>query len=214
MIKPRQKALSRICVVALFSALICILSPIAIPLGPIPVSLSINVVLLSAMLLGPAGSSCAILVYLLLGAIGLPVFSGGMAGLGVLFGPTGGYIWSYLPMSFLSSILYRKLFYPRLRKKCSLPTLLVWGVLSGLPGLILCYFLGTVQYMLVASVSLWSALLICVIPFIGFDLLKLCLVAFCGSRLLRTNWIRRMLGKCFGHTDHVDRRLIEGGIDV
>ena len=197
MIKPRQKMLSRICVVALFSALICILSPLAIPIGPIPISLSLVAVLLSAMLLGVWGSLSAVAVYLMLGAMGLPVFSGGMAGLGVLLGPTGGYIWSYLPICLLCGWLYRTLFFSRPNKERGFFKLF-WGIVCGLPGLLLCYLLGTLQYMLVASISFWSALAVCVIPFVGFDLLKLALVAFLGEKMLRIRWIRRMLGDCFG----------------
>ena len=197
MIKPRQKMLSRICVVALFSALICILSPLAIPIGPIPISLSLVAVLLSVMLLGVWGSLSAVAVYLMLGAMGLPVFSGGMAGLGVLLGPTGGYIWSYLPICLLCGWLYRTLFFSRPNKKRGFFKLF-WGIVCGLPGLLLCYLLGTLQYMLVASISFWSALAVCVIPFVGFDLLKLALVAFLGEKMLRIHWIRRMLGDCFG----------------
>lgn len=197
MIKPRQKMLSRICVVAFFSALICILSPLAIPIGPIPISLSLVAVLLSAMLLGVWGSLSAVAVYLMLGAMGLPVFSGGMAGLGVLLGPTGGYIWSYLPICLLCGWLYRTLFFSRPNKERGFFKLF-WGIVCGLPGLILCYLLGTLQYMLVASISFWSALAVCVIPFVGFDLLKLALVAFLGEKMLRIRWIRRMLGDCFG----------------
>ena len=197
MIKPRQKMLSRICVVALFSALICILSPLAIPIGPIPISLSLVAVFLSVMLLGVWGSLSAVAVYLMLGAMGLPVFSGGMAGLGVLLGPTGGYIWSYLPICLLCGWLYRTLFFSRPNKERGFFKLL-WGIVCGLPGLLLCYLLGTLQYMLVASISFWSALAVCVIPFVGFDLLKLALVAFLGEKMLRIHWIRRMLGDCFG----------------
>jgi biotin transport system substrate-specific component len=197
MIKPRQKMLSRICVVALFSALICILSPLAIPIGPIPISLSLVAVFLSVMLLGVWGSLSAVAVYLMLGAMGLPVFSGGMAGLGVLLGPTGGYIWSYLPICLLCGWLYRTLFFSRPNKERGFFKLF-WGIVCGLPGLLLCYLLGTLQYMLVASISFWSALAVCVIPFVGFDLIKLALVAFLGEKMLRIRWIRRMLGDCFG----------------
>ena len=149
------------------------------------------------MLLGVWGSLSAVAVYLMLGAMGLPVFSGGMAGLGVLLGPTGGYIWSYLPICLLCGWLYRTLFFSRPNKERGFFKLF-WGIVCGLPGLLLCYLLGTLQYMLVASISFWSALAVCVIPFVGFDLLKLALVAFLGEKMLRIRWIRRMLGDCFG----------------
>lgn len=194
----RKKPLQRICLCALFAALICILSPIAIPIGPVPVSLSLIAVLLSALMLGVGGGVGAVAVYLLIGAVGLPVFGGGMGGFGVLLGPTGGYIWSYLPMTLLCGALYRRVLWSEKRVETGCVKGTVMGTVCALPGLLICYLLGTVQYMLVARVSAWAAIAICVLPFIGFDLVKLVLVAFVGVRLLRMNWLRRMIANCFG----------------
>ena len=84
---------------SLFAALLCVLSPLTIPVGAVPVSLGIFAVLLCSSVLGMRRSLVAVLVYIALGAVGLPVFAGWQGGFGVLAGPTGGYIWSYIPVS-------------------------------------------------------------------------------------------------------------------
>ena len=89
---------------ALFAAVICVLSPISIQIGPIPVSLGLLGVLLAASVLGPVRGVTAVLVFILAGACGLPVFSGGRGGFSVLIGPTGGYIWGYLPAAVIAGI--------------------------------------------------------------------------------------------------------------
>lgn len=77
---------------AIFAALLCIFSPIAIPVGAIPVTLSIFIVLLTGLILDWKQAGAAVLSYMLIGAFGLPVFSGGQAGIGVFLGVTGGYL--------------------------------------------------------------------------------------------------------------------------
>lgn len=154
---------------ALFAALMCILSPIAIPVGPVPVTLGIFVVLLTAMVLPWRRAAGAVGVYLLIGLIGLPVFSGGGAGFGVLAGPTGGYLWCYLPIVMLAASL---------KQWC-----------RGLPGcllaLLLCYFTGTWQFTALMDCGWKYALSVCVYPFLVFDLIKILLAAILGGRIRR-----------------------------
>ena len=182
-------ALRRACICSLFAALLCVLSPFAIPIGAVPVSLSVFAVLLCAAMLGPLSASVSVVVYLLLGAIGLPVFGGGMGGFGVLIGPTGGYLWSYLPMCLISGLLYRALFK---RRGMSWTMRAILGFLAGLPGLLVCYVCGTLQYMLVAKISLAAAIVVCVLPFLLLDLLKLLLVWILGDRLHRVSAIQKI----------------------
>jgi len=154
---------------ALFAALMCILSPIAIPVGPVPVTLGIFVVLLTAMVLPWRRAACSVGVYLLIGAVGLPVFSGGGAGFGVFAGPTGGYLWCYLPMAVLAAAMKK------------------WG--EGIPGcllaLLLCYFTGTWQFTALMDCSWNYALGVCVYPFLVFDIIKILLAAILGKRVRR-----------------------------
>jgi biotin transport system substrate-specific component len=173
----------------MLAAVLCIASPFAIPLGPVPLSLSILAVLLCARIGGAFCSCAAVLLYLVLGCVGLPVFGGGMAGIGVLLGPTGGYLWSYLPMCVLTGLLYTF----SERKKLPFGKRMMWELLAGLCGLLICYFCGTLQYALIANVPFLAAISVCVLPFVLFDLGKLLLAFLLSDRFLRITQIRRML---------------------
>src|SRR3990167_2024777 len=88
---------------ALFAALTAAVSPIKIPLGftPVPITLQTLVVLLSGAMLGPYYGALAMILYVTVGALGLPVFAGGGSGIGALLGPTGGYLFSYFIAAFV-----------------------------------------------------------------------------------------------------------------
>jgi len=119
----------------------------------------------------PAGRAFASVgVYVLVGALGVPVFSGFQGGAGCLFGPTGGYIWSYLIVAPLVS----------LGSKGKLPVKLAFSMAS----IIVCYAMGTLQYMLVTGTeSLWGALVMCVFPFVIFDIIKMLGAVISGSKV-------------------------------
>ncbi len=80
---------------ALLAALLAASAWISIPIGAVPITLQVFIVLLAGLLLPPRGAFAAVAVYILLGAVGLPVFAGGLGGVGVLVGPTGGYLWGF-----------------------------------------------------------------------------------------------------------------------
>ena len=145
---------------ALFAALLCLISPIAIPVGAVPVTLSTFAVMLTALLLDWKHAAAAVGTYVLIGSIGLPVFSAGQGGAAVLLGPTGGYIWSYIPMAALISKFGK-----------GKPPLKVLLVSFG--GLMLCYLCGSTQYAWVSGSGFVAALGVCVAPFVIFDVVKL-----------------------------------------
>ena len=95
---------------ALFAALTAAVSPIKIPLGftPVPITLQTLMVLLSGALLGAYLGALSQFLYLLVGALGLPVFAGGSFGLGAILGPTGGYLMSYPIAAFVVGFIYQK----------------------------------------------------------------------------------------------------------
>ena len=157
---------------ALFAALLCLISPIAIPAGAVPVTLSVFAVMLTALLLDWKAAAAAAGIYVLMGFCGLPVFSAGQGGAGVLFGPTGGYIWSYVPMAALVSKLGK-----------GKPPFA--AILASLGGLILCYLCGSVQYALVSGCSFAATLGICVLPFVGFDVVKAVCAVLLSRAVLR-----------------------------
>lgn len=148
---------------ALMAAVLCVISPLSIPVGAVPISLATLGVMLAGALLGAQLGTLSVLIYLVLGWVGLPVFAGYSSGFTCLFGPTGGYMIGYLFLAFLTDFLY---------KKKTLPYL----VGSILVGELVLYLLGTIWFMFVAQTSLVSALTICVLPFIPGDIAKIVLV--------------------------------------
>lgn len=96
-------------IAGLFAALIAVASQIVIPLGIVPFSLQTLMIGLTASLLGRRVGTWSIIIYLLLGVIGLPVFAGGASGFGVLFGPTGGYLIGFVFASLLIGTLQSRI---------------------------------------------------------------------------------------------------------
>lgn len=152
--------------VALFTAVMSICSWISIP-APVPLTLQTFGVFLSVGILGGKLGSLAVLVYLLLGAVGMPVFAGFSSGLGYMMGSTGGYI-----VGFLLSALIMWGFENFLGKK-------QWvTALSMAIGLIVCYIFGTTWFMFVyakntGEIGILTALSWCVFPYVLPDILKI-----------------------------------------
>ena len=88
--------------IAVITALLCVLGPLTIPIGPVPISLAPLAILLGVYILGMKRGTIACMMYLLIGAIGLPVFSGFSGGLGKLAGPTGGYLLGYIFLALIA----------------------------------------------------------------------------------------------------------------
>lgn len=147
--------------VGLLTALLAIISPFTIPIGPVPVSLGVFGVALMGAMLPPLWSIAGVAAYLLLGMAGLPVFTGFRAGPGVLFGVTGGYLMGYFLLAAAISLAVSR----------RAPVWLL--ALSAAAGMAGCYFLGTVWYVLVAGADFISGLLLCVVPFVIPDLMKI-----------------------------------------
>ena len=129
---------------ALMAALMCILGPMAIPIGPVPVSFTNLVIYLAVYLLGMKGGTVSYAVYLLLGAAGLPVFSGWQGGLGKLAGPTGGYLVGFVLMALLSGFALEKF------RARPVPTML--GMAAGT---LVAYLFGTVWFVLQMQCAVW-----------------------------------------------------------
>lgn len=177
-IASKKVSVYNLSMVALFAALIALCAWITIP-GPVPFTMQTMGVFLAVGLLGGKRGTTAVLVYILLGAVGMPVFSGFAGGVGRLVGTTGGYIIGFL-VSALAMWAMEAIFG---RAKWVLP-------LSMLLGLILCYAFGTVWFMALytrnsGAITLAAVLGKCVIPFIIPDLLKIALALLLTSRLER-----------------------------
>lgn len=153
------------------AALLCAISPISITIGVIPITLSLFIIAIIGVLFKPLYSVLIVLVYILIGAIGLPVYSNFTGGLAVLLGLTGGYIIGYIP--FILIISYASKYSKPLWK------MLLFGVLA----LFCCYMIGSVWYMFETKSTIWETIMITIVPFIAFDILKLVFAFLISSKL-------------------------------
>lgn len=166
---------------AVMAAVIAVVAPFSIPAwGEVSFTLCTFVLYLSPYILGWKRAAIATLVYILLGMVGMPVFSNFRAGLGVLAGPTGGYILGYIPMVIIGG-LFIKVF-PKNRAIHLGGMILATAVL---------YAFGTLLFCLQTGSTLEHALWVCVIPFIPFDLGKMVIATGLGpvlrERLMQAN---------------------------
>ncbi len=147
---------------ALFAALIAVGAFIAIPIGPVPIVMQNFFVLLAGLLLGPRWGLAACGVYLLAGALGLPVFAGGTGGLGRFFGPTGGYLLAYLPAVFLTGWISQN-------KKNAM----VWDTLAMILASLVIYGLGVSWLKFSTGMDWPKAVAVGMLPFLLGDVLKI-----------------------------------------
>ena len=160
-----KKSTKDITVCAVFAAVLCVLSPFTIPIGIIPISLGLFAVLTVSIILGAKKGVLTCALFILIGALGLPVFSGFRGGVSVLAGATGGYIISYVFVSLIVGV-----FSDKFKDKSVFDGVLIF--LSCIVATLVCYTFGTIQYMAISSADLKSALSLCVYPFIAIDLVK------------------------------------------
>lgn len=169
-------------VTALMAAITCILAPLSLPIGPVPISLTNFTIYLALYLLDWKKGTLSYIIYLLLGLVGLPVFSAFTGGVSKLAGPTGGYIIAFIPMAVISGIIIDKF-----SQK--------WIQFAGMiVGTLVCYIFGTIWFCFQSGYTFSAALAVCVIPFIPGDLIKMVLSIIIGTS------IRKRLGSVIsGH---------------
>lgn len=157
-----------IVLIALMAAVICVCSWITVPFGAIPFTLQTFGVFLSLRFIGGKRGTASIIIYLLLGAAGLPVFSNFGAGIGKILGPTGGYMLGFI-FSGITVILFEK-FDSRIK---------LLRIFTDALALLGCYALGTVWFYSffgkAKGMSIFAVLSACVIPFIVPDIIKIAL---------------------------------------
>ena len=168
----RRTATRSLVLCALMAALTAICSQIQIPLPMIPINLALFAVHLSGALLGWKYGALSMVVYALLGVIGVPVFAGFGSGPAVLFGKTGGYAIGYILAALLTALLTKALG----RKFWSLCVAMVVGCAA-------CYVLGTIWFMILTGADLVSALGWCVLPYLPGDAVKIALAAVLTMQL-------------------------------
>lgn len=175
--------------IGIFTVLIAICSWISIPMQ-IPFTLQTFAIFLAVAVLGGRRGTLSVVVYVLLGAIGVPVFAGFTGGFGIIMNNTGGYIVGFiftaLAMWLMESLFGRKLWVQ---------------AISMILGLFICYAFGTVWFMLVymrntGAVGLMTVLGWCVIPFIIPDAIKIVLA------LVLSNTLKKPLASIIGEAQH------------
>ena len=151
-------------IVAVMAALICVAGPLSISIGPIPLSLASFAVYLAGAVLGAKRGTLAVALYLLIGLVGVPVFSGFSGGFQKLIGVTGGYLVGYLPCALLTGLAVG----PKAASapKWRLPAFMVLGTA-------VLYLIGTAWFMIQTKNPLGAALGMCVIPFLPGDAIKI-----------------------------------------
>ena len=162
--------------IAMFAVLMAVCSWISVPYV-VPFTLQTFGVFLAVGVLGGKRGTLAVLIYILMGCVGLPVFAGFTGGLGILLGSTGGYIVGFLVQALIMWAMER---IPGNRN--------VVTIVSMVLGLIGCYAFGTVWFVLVYArstgpVGIWTALGWCVFPYIIPDLVKLALAVILSRRV-------------------------------
>ena len=162
---------------AMFTAIIAVCAWITVPIGPVSFNLQIFGIFCAVGILGGRRSLFAVLAYLLLGAVGLPVFDGFSGGISALLSNSGGYLigFIFIPLMYMAG---EKFFGNKL----------IVRIISMILGLAICYTFGTAWFMYaygrnVESITLAQAMKWCVTPFVPFDLAKLALSIIVSGRI-------------------------------
>ena len=146
---------------ALMTAVTCILAPLSVPIGPVPISFTNLAIYLSLYLLDWKRGTLSYFLYLLIGFAGLPVFSGF----------TGGYIAGFIPMAIIAGIVI---------DHCQKRWIQLLGMIVGTA---ICYALGTAWFCMQAGYTVSAALAVCVFPFIPADLIKMLIAMTIGPEI-------------------------------
>lgn len=159
-------------VIALMTALMCILGPMSIPIGTIPISFTNLVIYLSAYLLGAKYGAVSYCIYLLIGVAGMPVFSGFAGGLAKLAGPTGGYLIGFLFIAIISGFFIQKGHGKS-----------IVSILGMVLGTLVAYLFGTAWFVIQTECAVMYALTVCVFPFLVADGIKIMAASKIGPLL-------------------------------
>lgn len=164
----KKEKIKSITYVALFVAIIGVVSQIAIPMPSlVPITLQTFVIAMCGYLLGVKRGLAAIIVCIALGAVGAPVFSSFQGGFSVLIGYTGGFIWGFIPLVILCGIFSDK----------------IKGITLGILGVTLCHSIGIIWYMALSGNNFISAFLLVSLPYIIKDIIFIPLAYFVSVKI-------------------------------
>ncbi|MDE7275662.1 MAG: biotin transporter BioY [Lachnospiraceae bacterium] len=157
--------------VGMFAAVLAVLSQISIPMpSGVPITLQTFAVALAGVVLAWKLGTASVLVYILLGAVGVPVFAGFTGGAQALVNYTGGFIWGFLGMALLCGIGVQ------MKNKIA-------GILLGIAGLAVCHLFGTIQFMVVMKMGLVESFLLASAPYLIKDVISVVLGFVVGGQI-------------------------------
>jgi biotin transport system substrate-specific component len=152
--------------IAVMAAVTCVLGPLSIPIGVVPISLTNLAVYFAIYILGTKRGTLSYIVYLLIGLVGLPVFSSFTGGVGKLLGPTGGYLIGFIFMALICGVFIDRSHHN-----------IVFSVIGMVMGTAVCYVFGTIWLAYEAGMTMGAALAAGVIPFLPGDAAKIIVAA-------------------------------------
>lgn len=180
MAAPARSSARDIAQIAVFAALIAALTlPGAIPVGVlgVPITLQTLGVMLAGAILGARKGTIAVALYVVLGLAGLPILAGGSGGLGVLAGPTAGYLIGFIPAAFVIGFLTERI----------LPRYPLWAgfLVTIAGGIVVEYAVGVPWLAAVAGIPLWTAISVGAVPFLIGDLIKVVITVLVAKAVHR-----------------------------
>lgn len=179
----KRKTIFDMTLCAVCAALTCVLAPLSLPsYNPdVPISLATFAVMIAGALLTPKYAALSQVVYILLGFAGLPVFAEFTAGVGILARPSAGYMFGYIFLAWIESLLFHSLGAEK-KSLVAQSGVLALGMILGCAGL---YIFGTIWFMAVMHTPLWTALVVCVIPFLLGDAAKIIVASIAAPQIRR-----------------------------
>ncbi len=168
--------------ISMLTAIVCVCSIITVSIGPVPINMALLGIFLSVGLLGMFKGFLSVLLFIALGAFGLPVFAGFKGGFSVLAGPTGGYITGYLFAAAVAGLGIR------LFKNKEVIIILFMTA-----GLLTCYLFGTAWFVISTNSEVSYALGVCVVPFVPFDAVKILISRLVCRQVFKNRYIRGFL---------------------
>ncbi len=172
MTETKGLSIKAIASIGLITAVTCILAPLSIPIGPVPISLTNLAIYFGIYVLGWKKGTVSYCVYLLIGLAGVPVFSAFTAGPQKLLGPTGGYLIGFIPMAVIAG-----LFIEKSGRKALI------SLLGMILGTAVCYGFGTAWLAVSAHMDFRAALAAGVLPFVAGDLIKMVLAVMIAPQI-------------------------------
>ncbi len=178
-IKKTRMSTQTIALIAVMTAVTCVLAPLSIPIGPVPISLTNLAIYFGLYILGMKKETISYVAYMVIGFAGVPVFSGFTGGPAKLIGPTGGYLLGFIPMAIVAGFLIDKFEGRRIP-----------SIIGMVIGTAICYVLGTAWFCIQADSQVVNALGLCVFPFLPGDVIKIAVAACFGPQIQKT--LRRL----------------------